>query len=141
MDIKLSGPAVSGLVFTAFTFATTGVHAGKLDGSASLVCSSTHIVACTHDQICEQGQASTYELPDFFFLDFDKKQVRSAREGDDIKVSAIGHQVVNKGRLILQGVENGHGWSMTIDQETGRVATVATGEDLSFIVYGACTQL
>jgi hypothetical protein len=43
--------------------------------------------------------------------------------------------------MILQGVENGHGWSMSIDQKTGRITTTVSGEEVGFMVFGACTTI
>ena len=39
---------------------------------------------------------------------------------------------------MLQGVENGHGWTMAIDTRHGRMTTSATGEDVSYLMFGAC---
>jgi hypothetical protein len=43
------------------------------------------------------------------------------------------------GHLILQGGENGRGWSMTIDEDTGRMAVAIVDNDYTFSLFGACT--
>ncbi len=43
------------------------------------------------------------------------------------------------GQLILQGGENGRGWSATIDEETGRMAIAIVDNDYTFSLFGACT--
>jgi hypothetical protein len=53
-----------------------------------------------------------------------------------------------KGELILQGSDEGIqdvrdsvGWSATLSEETGKFVMTASGDQVAFIVYGACTQL
>ena len=38
----------------------------------------------------------------------------------------------------MQSVENGHGWIVSIDRRDGRMTTSTTGEDVSYILFGAC---
>ncbi len=46
-----------------------------------------------------------------------------------------------EGKLILQGVQLGLGWSMVITQESGTMALTAAGEQVVFVIFGACTPL
>jgi hypothetical protein len=43
------------------------------------------------------------------------------------------------GRTILQGAENGRGWTMTIDPTTGDMSVAIAGDDIGFILFGVCT--
>jgi len=52
------------------------------------------------------------------------------------------------GKLILQGAEDGVegvrdgvGWTMAIAQETGKAVLTASGDQVGFVVFGACTPL
>jgi len=42
------------------------------------------------------------------------------------------------GLLILQGTENGKAWSMSVNEESGKAVLSAVGEDVAFVVFGAC---
>ena len=44
-------------------------------------------------------------------------------------------------QLIIQGVENDHGWTMAISKETGRMSLAVVGEEVSFTIFGACKAL
>lgn len=118
-----------------------GAFAAGLDGTSNLVCATADVVACTGKPNCRQGHARTFDLPDFMFIDFKKKVVRTTKESGHNANSPIKNLVKDGTQLILQGVENGHGWSLSIDQKNGRMTTVVSGEDLGFIVFGACTAL
>jgi hypothetical protein len=43
------------------------------------------------------------------------------------------------GELILQGSENGRGWSATVDEATGRMAAAVVDNDHIFSLFGGCT--
>jgi hypothetical protein len=49
------------------------------------------------------------------------------------------------GKLILQGadegiekVRDGLGWTAAVSEESGKFILTATGEDVAFVVFGAC---
>jgi hypothetical protein len=49
------------------------------------------------------------------------------------------------GKLILQGAEDGIenvrdglGWTAAISEETGKFILTASGEEVAFVVFGAC---
>jgi hypothetical protein len=43
------------------------------------------------------------------------------------------------GELILQGSENGRGWSATVDEATGRMAAAVIDNEFTFSIFGSCT--
>jgi len=52
------------------------------------------------------------------------------------------------GELILQGAEDGYenmhdglGWTMAISEATGQVVLTGSGEQVAFVVFGACLPL
>jgi len=120
----------------------TGVSAAGFDGSSNLICAANNVVACTKSSVCVQGEASSFELPVFMYVDFKGKVVKARTEGDAKQVeSPIRNYQKSNTQLILQGIENGHGWGMSIDQAGGRMTTTVSGESTSFMIFGACTAL
>ncbi len=53
----------------------------------------------------------------------------------------IGSTERNAGELILHGVEAGRGWSMAITEAAGRMVVTASGDEVAFVVFGACNGL
>jgi hypothetical protein len=137
---KLSGLIVAGLG-VAGVLGPPGVSAGTFDGSSNLICAATDVVGCVDGSACLQGQARAFELPEFMAIDFQQNVVRATSESGRKEVSPIKNKEQTGTQLILQGIENGHGWSIAVDQNTGRMTTLASGEDLGFIIFGACTAL
>jgi len=64
--------------------------------------------------------------------------VRTTKDSGDKAVSPIKNQENSRNQILLQGVENGHGWTMAIDTTSGHMTTSVTGEDVSYILFGAC---
>ena len=55
--------------------------------------------------------------------------------------TAIKNQQQLDGMLILQGAENGRGWSMAIDEKSGEMTLTVAGDQVGFVVFGACMRL
>lgn len=118
----------------------TGASAEGLDGSRNMVCAAINVVACAEGPGCVQGLAKNFELPEFIFVDMKAKVVRATVESPYKEVdSPIKNSETNRGQFILQGIENGHGWSMSIDRVSGRMTTSLSGELVSYMIFGACT--
>ena len=76
-------------------------------------------------------------------LDFRKKQIVSITVGqssqaDEMTVTDLGSF------LIVQGTQGGGqgdslGYSLSIEQATGRLVAAGAGENAGFVIFGACT--
>jgi hypothetical protein len=40
---------------------------------------------------------------------------------------------------MLLGTELGYGWTLTIDQETGKLTVTLANREAAFVLFGACT--
>jgi hypothetical protein len=108
------------------------------DGKTNLVCSVTDVIGCSDARACVQGPARSFDLPQFIAVDFTKKQVHATKESGENVVSPFKDPMETRNQLVMQGVENGHGWTVAIDRRHGRMTTNTTGEDVSYILFGAC---
>ena len=123
------------------TLMCSGASATGFDGTANLVCAAIDVVGCVDGSGCVEGQARTFELPGFMFVDFVKKLIRATKESGQKEVSPIKNFEQTEKQVILQGVENHRGWSAAIDRQTGRMTVTSAGSDVSFMIFGACTAL
>jgi hypothetical protein len=137
--IRLSALAL-GLGMTT-TLVSGGASAAGFDGTANLICAAIDVVGCVDGSSCVEGQARTFELPGFMFVDFEKKLIRATGESGHKEVSPIKNFEQTEKQVILQGVENHRGWSAAIDRQTGRMTVTSAGSDVSFMIFGACTAL
>ena len=125
---------------TAGALFAAGASAEGLDGSRNIICSAISVVACSDTPACLQGQARDFELPEFMFVDMTAKVIRATAESPQKNVrSPIKNAETTGTQFVLQGIENGHGWTVAIDRKTGRMRASLSGELVSYMIFGACT--
>jgi len=134
--------------FLCIIAAASAVGAGDFDGSKPLLVSVIRVIECTPDSACQEVTAAIAGLPQFLKIDFTNKTIRPAAAGAEMPPSTIERQEVVDGKLILQGAEDGYenmhdgiGWTMAISETTGQVVLTGSGEQVAFVVFGACLPL
>ncbi len=115
--------------------------ANDFDGSKPLICASLETFECGANGECVKGTAASVNAPQFIWLDFVEKMARGSRPDGQRVTSEIEKVTQSEGELILQGVQSGRGWSMAIAQQGGKMVLTAAGEQVAFVVFGACTPL
>jgi hypothetical protein len=122
------------------------VLAGDFDGSKPLLCAVIEVIECSPGGGCQKVKAQEIDIPRFIRINFDKKTISGTLASGKVRATTIEHMEHVDGKLILQGAEDGRegvrdglGWSMAISEETGDVVLTASGEQVGFVVFGACT--
>ena len=135
-------------ILLCFLIAPLAATAGDFDGSKSLLLSVIRVLECTPDGACQETTPGNIGLPQFLKIDFTNKTIGPAAAGDDKPVTTIERQEVVDGKLILQGAEDGYekmrdglGWTMAISEATGQVVLTASGDQVAFVIFGACLPL
>ncbi len=116
----------------------TSAGAADFDGSKALLCAPGEAVDCLPRGDCQQRSPDELGIPRFITVDFKKKQL-SGRSVDGDESTAIQNVRSVDGKQILQGAENGRGWSIVIDEETGDMSAAVAGKEAGFVLFGACT--
>jgi hypothetical protein len=109
------------------------------DGSDPLLCAVIEAFECTVEQDCMEGTLESMNIPQFVKVDFANNKISTIEETAEKRESPINNFDKADGMLILQGMQNGRGWSMVIAEETGKMTTTASGGGGGFVVFGACT--
>ncbi len=128
-------------VIAALFAASSAANAEGFDGSQPLICASMEAYDCGPGEDCLKGTAESIDAPQFIWLDFERKLTRATRANGEERTAKIESLTQEEGKLILQGVQLGLGWSMTIAQESGAMALTAAGDRMAFVIFGACTPL
>ena len=132
--------AMIAMYFGSSLLMSNAMAAGRLDGSSNLVCATIEAIGCK-DGLCSYGLAKNFELPEFMFVDFKNKTVRHTEQHGGKETSPIEQFKKSKSHLFLQGIENGHGWSMVINSESGAVTVAIAGDEILYSVLGAYTPV
>ena len=109
--------------------------AGPYDGSKPLLCAVANVMECDDQGKCERhlNDDNDHTIT-FLRIDVGGKTVKAGNRTATVKAASN-----IDGQLILQGGENGRGWSATIAEDTGRMAAAVVDTDVTFSLFGGCT--
>jgi len=112
--------------------------AADFDGSKPLVCAMIQAFECGPDTGCEGGTPESNGLSRFLRIDFDKKEVYTTKQAQ-AQASRIEKVERAGGVVLLSGTQNGRGWNLSLTEETGYLVLTVAGDQVAFVVFGACT--
>ena len=101
--------------------------AEPFDGKSNFICATQGVMACVDGSVCKNGQARDFDMV-----------IRAFHDGDKEVTSAIKNMQASGNQLILQGVENDHGWTAAVNRENGRMSVGVAGHEVSYSLFGAC---
>ena len=131
-------------VGAAALLATAG-NAVALDTSEPSLCAVAQVNECLDGFGCEEVLPEMVSAPTFIWVDMKKNRIRTNQNDDG---ATIANKVELDGRHILQGAEDGDpdasdgaGWTLSIEDSTGRFAAAIAIEQATLSLFGACTEL
>jgi hypothetical protein len=131
--IKFIGLALLCIIVTPLSIA-----AADFDGSKPLLCATVETLECGSGIKCQWGTAQSINLPQFLKIDFKEKKISGTRESGEVLTTEIENMERSDGKLVLQGTQNNKGWSMLINEATGKMTITVTDDQVGFMVFGAC---
>jgi hypothetical protein len=112
------------------------------DGSQTLLCATQAVNECVAGEHCEFVAPESVNVPDFFVVDATNAVIESSG-----RQTAIERAESLDGKLVLQGaddgvegVRDGLGWTMVIDDTTGKMSLTGAGDGFAIVVFGACME-
>jgi hypothetical protein len=126
------------LAFLCFILTPLSIAAADFDGSRPLLCATIETFECGSDIECQRGTAQSINLPQFLKIDFKEKKISGTRESGEVLTTKIENMERSDGKLVLQGTQNNKGWSMLINEATGKMTITASDDQVGFVVFGAC---
>ncbi len=127
------------LATTVLLLAPSLGWAAKFDGSSPLICASVDSMSCTPGEDCAAATTEALNIPQFLRISFADKMITAERPDGEVRTSEIQQLEQLEDGLILQGTQRGLGWSLTISGASGKMSLSAVGDQVAFVVFGACT--
>jgi len=127
--VILGFAAVAGLAGSA-------AHAADFDGSRTLLCANMEAMDCVAGEACLKGLPDDIGAPQFMRIDFARKAIVGPKRESPIRTMEQ-----SEGQLLLQGTEQSYGWTIALDQQSGKTVVTILNRDGAFVVFGACTPL
>ena len=113
-------------------------NAGDFDGSKTLLCAPGDARECSTDGSCSHVSVDSINIPRFITIDVKNKKLSGVDADGEDETTAIQNIRLGDDKMILQGAENNRGWSIVIDQESGRMSATVSDNQVGFVVFGAC---
>ncbi|MDJ0941948.1 MAG: hypothetical protein QNJ30_00665 [Kiloniellales bacterium] len=129
------------LVLAALLLASHAARSEGFDRSNPVICASVDSLSCAPGEACQAATTEALNIPQFFRIHFAEKVVKAERPDGEERTSEIRSIDELENELILQGTQGGLGWSLTIARATGKMSLSAVGDEVAFVVFGACTRL
>ncbi len=115
--------------------------AADRDKSAEILCSVTKVIECDSYGDCMVSTAEGINIPQFLKIDLLGKTMADASLKDSPQKSAIRSMIRENGEIIMQGSENGRGFTMVVDETSGKFSATISEDSFGFIVFGACMAM
>jgi hypothetical protein len=126
-------------VSATLALGTVGIAEARFDGSVPLLCAPTTLLECVESGKCRRATAEDANFPRFIKIEVARKMVSAADGSGRTAPIAVVERADDN--LILQGGQNGRGWSAVIAGDTGQVSVAVTAPGVGFVVFGACMPL
>ena len=117
-------------------------------GPAEILCYTAQVVECDVATTCAKTSALTADAPRFLRVKLDQKTIETIRQGDRRQTTEIKGMARSDGLILLQGVEPARkgersalGWTMSLDEANGDMVITASGRDVGYTLFGACTAI
>ena len=137
---------IFGLLVTIICMLSIPAVAGNFDGSKDLLCAVMDIKECLPGGKCHDVTAEEVGIPNSLRINFTEKKLSATFADGSQKISPIVNSEKIDGKLILQGAEDGIegvrdglGWSLALDEDNGKMVLTASGDAVAFAMFGACT--
>lgn len=119
--------------------------ASALDTSKPFLCASIQVHECVDGSGCEAVLPEEVSAPTFMRVNVRAREIRVLQEAPPTKIRSVSRI---EDRLVLQGAEDGNpqqpdgvGWTLSIENDTGRFVATAAVLQGAIVIFGACTEL
>ena len=129
----------TGLVVLVLVIGAPIAALAALDGSTPMLCAVSTVMECDAEGKCVRITPDHHpDFPSILRVNVPQRVIVGGG-GPDGRKSEIKSVTRLDGRLVLQGGENGRGWTATVAEDTGRMSAGIVTDTFAFNLFGACT--
>jgi hypothetical protein len=114
--------------------AAGAANAADFDGSRPLVCAASEVHDCIGGRTCTIDKPGNVGAPSSLRVDVGNKVI--TRRETTSPISSIDK---TEDQLVLQGAENGFGWTLVLDQADGAMSATLVDANGAYVLFGSCT--
>jgi len=126
------------MIMAALLGSALPATAAGLDGTEPVTCATSVTFDCAPYGDCIKDSPEAINLPRLIRLDLPAKKAFTKWASGEERTAEIAMFRLEGGRLVLQGVQNGNGWSLTVVQESGAMSLAIAGDGAAINAFGVC---
>jgi hypothetical protein len=131
-------PGLASMIMAALLGSALPATAAGLDGTEPVTCATSVTFDCAPYGDCIKDSPEAINLPRLIRLDLPAKKAFTKWASGEERTADIASQKIEEGRLILQGIQNGNAWSLTVSQESGVMSLAIAGDGTAVVAFGVC---
>jgi hypothetical protein len=113
-------------------------EAQSFNGSKPFLCAMTDVSQCAQDESCTRASVTAANIPQFVSVDVQQGLVTATDESGSVRTSKIGRVEHPPQLLRLSGGDGDAGWIAAIDEASGKLTLAVVGDQVGFVIFGAC---
>jgi len=124
------------IALTALLGSTSAIAAGK-----DVMCATVEVTECISGYECVETTSTSMAIPPFLRINFEQRSISGTRgNGEDLSAEILHLHRTDEG-VLLQGVDQGLGWTMTLSEQDGSMSLAISGDLVGYMIFGNCTSL
>jgi hypothetical protein len=112
--------------------------ASLADSDGTLICAVVDLASCGPGEGCTRETSESINAPQLLTVDRKAHVITAQRPDGALLSSNIDRATQEQGLLVLDGVQNGLSWTMTIAGGSGHMSLSAIGDSEAYTVFGSC---
>jgi len=116
-------------------------RADDLSEATKILCTAVQATRCTESGDCKMDLPWNLNVPQFIEVDLTTKRMSTTAASGENRATTAGTMSREKGKIVLQGVENNRAFSLFIDEASGMLTAAVAADGQAVAVFGACTPM
>ena len=119
----------------------SALRADDLTGATRILCTCVQATRCLEGGDCVIDLPWNLNIPQFIEIDLVSKRLGTTPASGENRATVADTLRREKGKIVLQGLENGRAFSLFIDEASGMLSAAVAADGQAVAVFGACTPV
>lgn len=133
--------AVALAVLVAAMIGAPTLKADDLTGASRILCTCVQATRCLEGGDCVIDLPWNMNIPQFIEIDLASKRMSTTPASGENRATVADTLRREKGKIVLQGFENGRAFSIFVDEVSGMLSAAVAADGQAVAVFGACTPM
>ena len=132
---------VAGAVVLRGVIGSPALRADDVTGANRILCTCVQATRCLEGGDCTIDLPWNMNIPQFIEVDLVSKRMSTTPASGENRATVADTLRREKGKIVLQGFENGRAFSLYIDEASGMLSAAVAADGQAVAVFGACTPM